>query len=476
MGTPYIVKLRRLWESPVAWSWAFQFIRLAAALILLPLVLRPSLLSTKDLGMYWAFAHLASLAALFDFGFSTSIGRNVAYAMAGAKKLSAEGHCEDAPSGIPNRPLLWQLLRSTRHLFLGLAAAASVVLAAFGSATVASRAAETSDPTRTWIAWGLVVVSAVLEIYTGWWNTYLRSMNDVLASARIAVLAFGFRLCLAAVFLLTGAGLLALPLAGLVSSVIGRHLSRKRCLALLGPEPQGIPTVSLIPILWPNSWRTGLQFFSVYLATNANTLLCLSFLGLEANARFGLTVQVTGLIASMSLVWTAVKWPYVGQLCKARDTQGLRDLLWPRLWLQSLTFLGLAALALIVGPLALRWIGSDKQFLPPLLFGGMLAYSLLETQFAFWTTLLSLMRNRIPSLWPTVVTNCVTVSVVVGLLSQLEAVPSDPALTHSTLVRGLTILAFAPLTVASLFSFWYWPMIGAREIQTRWWRFMFLRR
>lgn len=468
--------LTTLWKSPVLWSWGFQFIRLASALILLPLVLRPELLSKKDLGMYWAFAQLASFAALFDFGFSTSIGRNVAYAMAGARQLTAEGHSEEDPSGEPNRPLLWQLLRSTRHLFLGLAGAAALVLGIAGSATVASRAAQTSNPSLTWFAWALVLISSVLEIYSGWWNTYLRSMNDVLAGARIAVLAFGVRLVLASILLIAGLGLLALPLAGLVSSMLGRQLSRKRCLHLLGPAPSDIPAASLIPILWPNSWRTGVQFFSVFLATNANTLFCMRFLGLDVNASYGLTAQVVGLISSMSLVWTSVKWPLVGQLCKVQDLPALRRVLWPRLWLQTLTFLMLAGVALPIGPLALRWIGSDKQLLPSLFFASMLTYSLLETQFAFWTTLLSLSRNRIPSLWPTVITNLVSVTVVVSLLSFLDPAPEGASLTHPVVSRGLSILAFVPLAVAAVFNFWYWPVVGSREIGTRWWRFMFLRK
>ena len=477
---PLIAAAQRLYASPVVWSWGFQFLRLASALVLMPLVLRPSVLSGKDLGMYWAFADLSALAILFDFGFSTSVGRNVAYALAGARELQAEGHGEEPHEREPSYRLLWQLLRSTQRLFLGLSAAAAVVLASLGSVTVAFRADETSNPRLTWIAWGLVLASGVLEIYAGWWNMYLRSMNAVLSSARIAALAYSLRLLLAASLLLAGAGLLAMPLAGLIASCVHRFLSRRRCLALLGQRPADVPTASLIPILWPNSWRTGLQFFSVYLATKANTLLCLRFLGLEANGRFGLTAQVVGLISSMSMVWTAVKWPWVGQVCKQRNAEQLRTALWPRLWLQTLTYLVLAALAVTIGPIALRWIGSSHELLPTRLLLPLLAYSLLETQFAFWTTLLSLMRNRIPSLWPTFVTNMITITVVVMGLSYGVGGPTATGettrvLTPEEVSRGLSVLACAPLCVAALFNFWYWPVIGSREIGTRWWRFMFLK-
>ncbi|HAM71783.1 MAG TPA: hypothetical protein DCM86_09085, partial [Verrucomicrobiales bacterium] len=255
--------IRRLNSSPVVWSWAFNGIRLGTAAILLPLILRPGTLGKGELGMYYVFVELSALAILFDFGFSPSIGRNVSYAMAGALELTAEGHAEVAAGGAPNLPLLWQLLASTRRLFLYLAFGALVVLGVGGTLTVAWRAGETSRPEVTWVAWGLVLLSAVLEIYAGWWNTFLRGLGRVLPSARISVLSYGLRLLLAAALLLGGAGLLALPIAGLVSSILQRGLSRRHCLRELGAAPASIPPRSLIPVLWPNSWRTGLQFLSV---------------------------------------------------------------------------------------------------------------------------------------------------------------------------------------------------------------------
>ena len=56
--------------------------------------------------------------------------------------------------------------------------------------------------------------------------------------------------------------------------------------------------------------------------------------------------------------------------------------------MQTLTFLLLATLAIILGPTALGWLRSDKQILATPLFMAMLSYAFLETQFAFWTTLL----------------------------------------------------------------------------------------
>src|SRR5204862_8172023 len=106
------------------------------------------------------------------------------------------------------------------------------------------------------------LISAMLEIYSGWWNIFLRGMNEVLLSARISVLAQGVKILIACILLLAGAGLLALPIAGLASSLLQRQLARQKCLRRLGSPP--VPSrsaraqASLLPRLWPTSCRAGL--------------------------------------------------------------------------------------------------------------------------------------------------------------------------------------------------------------------------
>ena len=106
---------RRLWHSAVGWSWAFNGLRLASGVLLLPLLLH---LPASDFGFYYVFLSLVALAPLLDMGFLASIDRAISYAMGGATELRAQGMVPtgsmDAP---PNFPLLWQLLDATRTLY-----------------------------------------------------------------------------------------------------------------------------------------------------------------------------------------------------------------------------------------------------------------------------------------------------------------------------------------------------------------------
>jgi hypothetical protein len=287
-------------------------------------------------------------------------------------------------------------------------------------------------------------------------------MNQVLATTRIGLLSMGVRLVIASVLLLCDGGLLSLPVGSFCGSLLGRALTRRRCLRLLAghPPPSSVKLRESLKILWPNSWRAGVYFISGYLIVNANTAICLRVLGLAANAQYGLSVQLVGIAATMAAVWTGVKWPLIGQYLSRHDVAAVRRVLWPRLWLQILTFLLLAAALIVCGPVLLQWFGNHKTMLPSRWLALLLLNSLLEGQFSLWTTLI-FAQNRMPFLWFAVASNVLSLT-----LSQ--------TLIHFTSL-GLGALVLAPLLAGSLFNYWYWPSYGARSLGANLFRILFTR-
>jgi hypothetical protein len=452
------ILLKRLSNSAVVWSWIFNGFRLASGLIVLPLVLR--LFTQADLGMYYVLLSLAALGPIIDFGFGPTIGRFVSYAMGGAEVLQAHGVPNPANGGGPNYPLLWQLLLTTRRLYRYLALAILVILGAWGTYMVELRIGETSSLLITRLAWLATLVSTVYDIYSSWWSVYLRGLNEVRVAARIGVAALMLKFIISVALLLSGTGLLSIPIATLAGSIIQRHLARARTLARLKGEPpaKGVSIKENLRILWPNSWRLGVQFMSGYLTVNANVAICVHTFGLDANARYGLSVQLMSIVSGMAMVWTLTKWPIIGQHQARREQLPVQRILWPRIWLQNLTFLFLAAGVVFCVPFLLRCLGSNKEMLPT---GWLLALTLgsfLELQFTTWTTLISI-ENRLPFLWPTVATNVLSLSLTL-------------ALVHFTSL-GLGALVLGPLLAWSLFNYWYWPPFAARGMGTTLLRFLF---
>jgi O-antigen/teichoic acid export membrane protein len=447
----------RLRNSTVVWSWAFNGFRLATGLLLLPLVLRK--LSITELGMYYILLSQVALAPVIDFGFSPTILRFVSYAMAGAQSIQAHGVSKGTGAG-PNFGLLWQLFFTTRALYRVLAVLVFVILGVWGTFIVELRIHETPAPNVTRIAWGITLIATVLNVYSSWAPVFLRGMDDVLTSVRITVLASIIRFVLAVALLLGGAGLISLPLGDLFGSLIQQILARRTCLRRLrrDPPPAKGDVWQTLRTLWPNSWRLGILSLGGYLTVNANMAICLSVLGLAANATYGLSTQLLGVIAGMASVWTQVKWQVIGQQRARHDYAGIQQTLWPRMWLQYLTFIAMAASLLLLGQPLVRMIGSGKQLLPLPWLALLALNSFLETQVSLWGMIIST-ENRIPFLWPSVA-GC------------LLAFALSLTLVHTTSL-GLGAFVLAPLLAHSLFNYWYWPVHAAHGIQTSWWRFMF---
>ncbi|MCW5552365.1 MAG: hypothetical protein KIS67_09365 [Verrucomicrobiae bacterium] len=449
---------QRLMQSAVVWSWAMNGLRLGSGVIVLPLLIHR--LSGPDFGMYFVLLSLSALVPILDLGFAASIGRAVSYAMGGAKELQAQGYTPETSATGPNYELLGRLLPTARQLYRLLSFAALVLLGALGSTMVALRVHETSAPAVTWIAWGITLSAAVWELYAGWWNVFLRSMDQVRLSTQLGVLALAVRILLSCLLLIGGAGLLSVPLATLVGSVLQREISRRAVLRLL-PQAAHHATPAevkqLVTTLWPNSWRIGLQFSSGYLAGHANTLVCQTVFGLAAAAEYGFSLQLVIIGVTMAQVWTLVKWPLVGKLRIKNDHVALRRILWPRVWFQVLTYLALALGVILVVPALLRWAGSDKSTLPVLWFSLLALQGLLEMNYSFWGTLIST-ENRMPFVWPIIISNLTSFLVVLILVS--------------TTGLGLAAFVISPLIIGCLYNHWKWPCEGARSIGTNWWRFM----
>ncbi len=287
-------------------------------------------------------------------------------------------------------------------------------------------------------------------------------MNQVLVGVRIGIVAYVLRLVITGVLLVCGAGLLSMPLGALAGTVVGRWWARAKCLQLLPGHPEcgKAEAKRTFAIIWPNSWRTGMQLLAGYLTANGNTQICNYMFDLSATAQYGLSVQLVNVALGMANVWTIVKWPLVGQLMARHDYPALQRILRPRVWLQCLSFLFMVTVLVLCGPYLLKLFGSGKQMLPQGWVALMSVDAFLLMQFSFWGTLI-FTQNRLPFLWPTVATS------VLSLLISLNLV------TFTSLGPGALVLG--PLLAGSLFNYWYWPPYGARCIGTNFHRFLFSR-
>lgn len=448
---------RRLRESAVLWSWLFNGLRLASGLLLLPLLLR--VLPDNDMGMYYVFLSLATVVPMMDFGFALSVERALAYALGGATALTAHGVSTERQEGGANEAVIHDVVFSARRLYRWLSLGTLVFLAAGGSLLVGVTVQQTARPAWTWMAWGVHAVTLSLEIYTGYWVAVLRGLNQVTRSARWLSLAYGLKLGLASGLLLAGAGLMAVPLAGLVAGLVLRAGAGRDVRQRVGRRPEGAGDVrAMVQALWPNSWRLGVQLGALFVSNYVYTYLCSHQFGLEVMYQYGLSVQILWIAHGIAAVWTSVKWPIVAQLRMRGDREAMKRTLWPRVWLQYVTYAVLAGGAILVGPVLIEWIKPDKALLArPILL--LLAFDALgQMNFTLWTSLIAT-ENRIPAVWPLVATHAAGWIVASILILGVG--------------WGVETLALTPLVLGGLFNYWWWGREGAKVLGTHFLRFLF---
>lgn len=443
---------QRVTRSAVIWSWLFNGLRLSSAVVLLPLLM--AVLPDAEFGMYYVFLALAGVAPMMDFGFGLSVERNLSYAVGGAKSLQAQGVGGAVAGGEANRALMADVVWSARRLYRWLTLGAMVLLLVVGTWMVGLRVEETEDARWTWMAWGVHLVATSLEIYSGYLVAVLRGLNRVTLAARWLSVAYGTKLALSVVLLLGGAGLMAVPLAGLavgmgVRWALGREVTRRvpRWGEVGGGT--GVRTGGLLRILWPNTWRLGLQMMALVISANTAVWLCTYYFGLTMMGSFGLSLQVMNLAIGLAEVWTSVKWPQIAQWRIQGDAESMRRVLRPRYGLLVLTYLILAAAAVMLGPWLLEKLGTDKTMLDRVWLWFLVVESLGRLNFGFWTTLIAT-ENRIPALWPLVGTHALGVVVAAVWVGWMGG--------------GVEALVLTPLVLGSLFNFWWWSRVGVRML------------
>lgn len=72
-------------KADLIWSYWGTIMTLSSQVIMLPLVVY--FLNSEMLGLWYVFVSLGAVANLFDFGFTITFARNIAYCWSGANTL-----------------------------------------------------------------------------------------------------------------------------------------------------------------------------------------------------------------------------------------------------------------------------------------------------------------------------------------------------------------------------------------------------
>lgn len=173
-------------KRDVIWNYVGTIASIGSNFLLLPLLL--SFLSSAQIGLWYVFVAISGFAQLLEFGFTSTLSRNILYCLSGAKKLTKQGCDYSSVDGEVDWHLMRVVLDTSKTIYAVLGLIALFVAATLGTFYVSyvtdSFLIEGSLP-----AWIVFVVSIFTNLYFLYCLTFLRGLGDVAGENRAKTLA-----------------------------------------------------------------------------------------------------------------------------------------------------------------------------------------------------------------------------------------------------------------------------------------------
>lgn len=296
-------------KRDVIWNYVGTLISMGSNFVLLPMLL--AFLSTEQIGLWYVFVALSGLSQLLEFGFSSTLSRNILFCLSGARRLVAQGIDEHGAGGVVNWHLVRVVLKTAKSIYAVIGIIALVVVGTVGSVYVCGI---TGDFSIAWSfpSWVVFIASVFTNLYFLYCLTYLRGLGDVAGENRAKTFARLGQLALTAVLLMAGLQLLAAAIGFLVYSCLlmlvamkafGSHEDVQKGLASDRGHIDRSEMISVLKTVSFVAWRDGVVSLAMYGATQATTLLCSGFFGLAESATYSVMLQLANAIANLSCAY-----------------------------------------------------------------------------------------------------------------------------------------------------------------------------
>lgn len=299
-------------KSDIIWS----FLNYGASVLsnIVVLLFAVAILPDIELGMWYTFLSLGAIVQLVDFGFLPCITRNVSFAWAGADRLVSEGLPHGGGQKKANYDLLRIIICSSRYLYSLLSILVLTISCSIGSIYI-YQISHGIDAEEHVVAWIIYALCLAFNIFFGYWTGCLQGIGAIQENNKAKILSYIALILITVVCLEFSFGLLSMAIGNLAAGLIYRFRAQKFFLNNQDIKDNNIlnkksidkkDITAILRIIWPNSWKLGVNSLGTYFITQGNTLLCSAFLGLNATATYGLSLQIcTAVITVAKILMTA---------------------------------------------------------------------------------------------------------------------------------------------------------------------------
>lgn len=442
-------------RTDVIWTYLGVLMSLGSNFLLLPIIVY--YLSGEELGLWYIFLSIGGIVSLFDFGFNPTIARNVTYAWSGAAKLTRTSG-SFVENGEPNIGLLKKVICTCKRIYLLISLIALIILFTIGFIYIFYISRNMSGYNHI-IAWVIYSIGVFLNLYYGYYNTFLRGVGAVSQINIATILAKLFQI-IASVFLLyMGFGLVAVAIAYLgyniifrliTKSVFNRYQNIGKRINKDKTNVESVDIKEMFNLIWYNAWRDGLVSLSRYLSSQATVFISSMYLSLTAIGVYSISIQlVTGIATISGALYTAYQ-PSLQAAYINKDITRSKKMMSTAMTLYGILFwLGILALIFIGVPL-ITAVKPNTVFNISILIG-IAVYEFLLKHHSYYASYIS-NTNNVPYMKSFISSSIIGIVFAFVLIRETNL--------------GLWGLILPQIIVQAIYNNWAWPCKVMRSLST----------
>lgn len=442
-------------SSDVIWNYVGTVLSMAGNFLLIPLLL--AFLSTEQVGLWYVFMAIAGFAQLLEFGFTATLSRNILYCLSGVRRLTKQGFDSSSVDSGVDWHLTRVVLRTSKAIYAIMGLIALMVSATVGSAYVYGVTDGFSTP-GSLASWVVFVISIFSNLYFLYCLTFLRGVGDVAGENKAKAIGRLAQLAVTAVLLVAGLELLAAAVGYLVYSVLMRGVAsalfkrNANVRAGLASDRSPISGQEMREVLGTVSfvaWRDGVVSLALYGATQATSLLCSAFLGLEETATYSVMLQFASAMYNVSSVYMRSCLPAFQSAYVGGDVGAQRRMI--ERGISCYVVMYFVAAIVVTACLPVLMLFKDDFICDQALFVGISVYYFLLNQHSLFCNVI-VSTNRIPYF------KAYLVSTVAGIALS--------CVLCGVLKMGAWGLVFGQALPQLMYDNWRWPKYVLDEVGT----------
>ncbi len=431
----------KIGKKDVGWAYIGSFFKVAANIILLPVVLK--FLSDDELGIWYVFGSVSQFVVLLDFGFAATVARNIAYAWCGVDSLQKDTIGSISDDQETNFEYFKLVLQTCKVIYTAISGVALLFLVTAGSFYI------NSLDSSSLIAWLIYSAGVAINMRYCYYTSFLLGVGAIAENNKAAIITKLTQIIVSIALLYVGLGVLGVSIGYFISGLVLR-ISSKVYFDNYENIKDGLNSVAIktpwseikktFGIIWFNASKDGLVTLSSFLNTQANTLICSSVLGLATTGSYGLSVQLSVIAASVAGIPFSSALPKLQEKAAKHDLEGSQRLFSGTMALFFFSFIVLTVIVILMLPI-IKWLKPTIMLDASILLAVFLL-ALINQVYQYSASLISTF-NTLPY-------------TKAFIISSVAAVVLSYMLARVTSL-GIWALIIAPIIVSLAYNFWKWP-------------------